>query len=83
MRYHDTPASILGVLGSLDGLGKSTNLVNLEEKGIASILLNSSGNTLGVGNSQVITNKLELGGRAKVSPVGPVILVKGIFNRNN
>jgi hypothetical protein len=26
---------------------------------------------------------LELGGRAKVSPVGPVILVKGIFNRNN
>jgi hypothetical protein len=26
---------------------------------------------------------LELGGGAKVSPVGPVILVKGIFNRNN
>lgn len=83
MRDHDTPTRILRVLGSLNGLGKSTNLVNLEKKGIASILLDGSSNALRVSDSQVITNKLEIRGGAKVSPVSPVILIKGIFNRNN
>jgi hypothetical protein len=80
---HDTPTSILGVLGSLDRLSKRTDLVNLKKKGIACVLLNGSSNTLGVSDSQVITNKLELRGGTEVGPVVPVILVESILNGNN
>jgi hypothetical protein len=80
---HDTPTSILGVLSSLDRLGKGTDLVDLEKKGIASVLLDGSSNTLGVSDSQVITNKLELRGGAEVGPVVPVILVESILNGND
>lgn len=80
---HDAPASGLGVESSLDTLSNAADLVDLEQKGVASFLLNSSGNALGVGDSQVITNELEVGGVLKMAPVVPVILVKGVFNGNN
>jgi hypothetical protein len=52
---HNTPAVGVGVLGSLDGLGQSTNLVDLEQESVAGLELNGLLDTERVGDSQVIT----------------------------
>jgi hypothetical protein len=54
---HDTPAVGVGVLGGLDRLGEGTDLVDLEEEGIARLELNGLLDTKGVGDGQVVTNK--------------------------
>jgi len=80
---HDTPSIGLSELSSLDRLGDGTDLVDLEEETVASLLLNGSLDPRGVGDSQVITNDLDLGVLGKVSPGLPVILVEGVFDRDN
>ena len=55
MRDHDTPAGGVSVLGSLDGLGDGTNLVDLEEKSIACLGLDGLLDKGRVGDSQIIT----------------------------
>lgn len=55
MGDHDTPISAKGVLGGLDGLGQSTNLVDLEQEGVARLELDGLLDAEGVGDSQVIT----------------------------
>jgi hypothetical protein len=50
VRNHDTPGGGEGVLGSLDGLGDGTDLVDLEEKGVASLGLNGLLDEGGVGD---------------------------------
>lgn len=55
VRNHDTPAGTEGVLGSLDGLSDGTDLVDLEEEGVASLGLDGLLDESGVGDSQVIT----------------------------
>lgn len=52
---HDTPVVSVGVLGSLDRLGKGTDLVDLEQESVARLELNGLLDTQGVGDSQVIT----------------------------
>lgn len=59
MGDHDTPVVGVRVLGSLDGLGEGTDLVDLEQKSIARLELNSLLDTQGVGNGQVITVREE------------------------
>ncbi|ANB13625.1 hypothetical protein AWJ20_1924 [Sugiyamaella lignohabitans] len=82
---HDTPLGGVRVLGSLDRLGQGTDLVDLEEKSVSSLGLNGLGNELGVGNSQVITNNLDLAGNTGVEllPSGPVTLGEGVFKRDD
>lgn len=55
MGHHDTPVVGIGVLGGLDGLGESTDLVDLKEKGVARLELNGLLDAERVGDSQVIT----------------------------
>jgi hypothetical protein len=55
MRDHDTPAVGESILGSLDSLGDGTDLVDLEQKGVASLLLDGLLDEAGVGDGQVIT----------------------------
>jgi len=55
VRDHDTPAISVGVLGGLDRLGEGTNLVDLEEEGVARLEINGLLDTEGVGDSQVVT----------------------------
>jgi hypothetical protein len=50
VRNHYTPTSSEGVLGGLDGLGESTDLVDLEEESVAGLQLNSLLDTDGVGD---------------------------------
>ena len=67
----------------LDGLGDSSDLVDLEQQGIAGVLLNGGGDTDGVGDGQVIADDLDVGGAGQVGPGRPVILIKGILDRDN
>lgn len=80
---HDTPAVGVGVLGGLDGLGESTDLVNLEEEGVARLELDGLLDAEGVGDSQVITDNLEVGGLVEVAPGLPVILSEGVLDGDN
>lgn len=80
---HDTPAVSVGVLGSLDGLGEGTDLVDLEEKGVARLELDGLLDAEGVGDGQVITDNLEVGGLVEVAPGLPVILSEGVLDGDN
>lgn len=77
---HDTPAVGVGVLGGLDGLGEGTDLVDLEEEGVARLELNGLLDAQGVGDSQVITDNLEVRGLVEVAPGLPVILSEGVLD---
>lgn len=83
VRNHDTPGGSEGVLGSLDGLGDGTDLVDLEEKGVASLGLNGLLDEGGVGDGQVITNNLLVVDLAEVGPGLPVVLGEGVLDRDN
>jgi hypothetical protein len=83
VRNHDTPGGSEGVLGSLDGLGDGTDLVDLEEKGVASLGLDGLLDERGVGDSQVITDNLLVVDLTEVSPGLPVILSEGVLDGDN
>lgn len=83
VRDHDAPAIGVGVLGSLDRLGQSADLVDLEEEGIAGLELNGLLDADGVGDGQVITDNLDVLGLVEVAPGLPVILSKGVLDADN
>jgi len=60
VRDHDTPSCAVGILGGLNGLGDGTDLVDLEEKGVASLGLDGLLDELWVGDSQVITVQVSI-----------------------
>ena len=80
---HDTPVVGLGELNSLDRLGDGSDLVDLQQETVTGLLLNGSLDPLGVGHSQVITDDLNLVGLGEVGPSIPVVLVKGVFDRDD
>ncbi len=55
VRNHDTPASGEGVLCGLDRLSEGTDLVDLEQKGVAGLELNRLLDAKWVGHRQVVT----------------------------
>lgn len=60
MRYHRTPAVLLGQQVRLDTLRHGADLVHLEQQAVARLLLDGSGDTLGVSHRQVITDNLKV-----------------------
>jgi len=80
VRGHDTPTVGLSELNSLDRLGDGTNLVDLEEKSVTSLLLDSGLDSEGVGNGKIVTDNLDLSRGVKSGPRLPVVLVKGVLN---
>lgn len=83
MGDHDTPVVGVGVLGGLDGLGQGTDLVNLQQKSVARLELDGLLDAEGVGDSQVITDNLEVGGLVEVAPGLPVVLSEGVLDGDN
>ncbi|KAH3667663.1 hypothetical protein OGATHE_003186 [Ogataea polymorpha] len=83
VRHHDTPAGSVRILGSIDRLGQSTNLVDLQKQSVGTLLLDGSLDSFWVRNSQVITNNLDVGGGEKVGPSVPVILGEWVLQRHN
>lgn len=72
VRGHDTPTVGLGELDSLDGLGNGTDLVDLEEEGVAGLLLGGGADTGRVGDEEVVTDNLDGRGLAAArSAVAP------------
>lgn len=85
MGDHDAPAIGVGVLGSLDGLGEGTDLVDLEQESVGRLELNGLLNAQRVGDGQVITDNLARGalGLVEVAPGLPVVLGEGVLDRDN
>ena len=83
MGDHDTPASGEGVLGGLDRLGKGTDLVDLQEKGVARLELDGLLDADWVGDSQVITDNLSIVLLGEVRPGLPVILGEWVLDGDN
>lgn len=54
--HHNTPAGTKGVLGSLNSFRNSTNLVDLQQEGIAGLGLDGLLDESRVGDGQIITN---------------------------
>jgi len=79
VRDHCSPSTLLSKKMGIDGLGNGTDLVYFQEETVAGLLLNSGSNTLGVGDSQVVTDNLNWGCSGDSGPGLPVILVKGIL----
>ena len=77
---HDTPAVGVGILSGLNGLGQGTDLVDLQEKGVAGLELDGLLDAQRVGDSQVITDNLEVGGLVEVRPGLPVVLSEGVLD---
>ena len=80
VRGHNTPTVGLRELDSLDGLGDGTDLVDLQEQGVARLLLDGSLDSLRVGDGQVITNDLDLGRLVEVGPSLPVVLGEWVLD---
>ena len=83
MRDHGSPSLSLGHVVSLDSLSHAANLVDLQQQTIAGLLLNSSGDSLGVGDQQIVSHNLDAGAGGQLGITFPVILVKGILNTQN
>lgn len=67
----------------MDRLGKSTDLVNLEEESIAGLEFDGLLDAERVGDGQIITDNLEVRGLVEVAPCLPVILSKGILDADD
>ena len=82
MRAHHSPASALGHANSLNRLGDCTNLIDLQEKGVAELVVNSLLNTAGIGDEEIITDNLDLLTklRSDLLPALKVILLEGILD---
>lgn len=80
VRGHDTPAVGLRELDSLDRLGDGADLVDLEEEGVAGLLLNGGLDAERVSDKEVVTNDLDLGGLVVSGPGVKVVLLEGVLD---
>ena len=83
VRHHDAPSGRLCEVRSGDTLGEGSDLVDLQEEGIAGLAVDGALDPHRVGHSQVVPDNLdaELGG--EVRPALKIILIERVFNRNN
>lgn len=85
VRNHDTPASSLRHVASLNRLGNGADLVDLEKESVAKFLVDTRLHSLGVRHEEIIADNLdlvaELGGHLDVG--FEVILIEGVLNGNH
>ena len=82
VRHHDSPVVGLSELSSLDRLGDRADLVDLEQKTVACLLLDGRLDTEGVRDRQVITDDRNAG-LTQYRPGFPVVLVEWVLNRRD
>ena len=85
MRHDRRVASTLCHLDGLQCLGQGTNLVDLDEDGVAQSTGDAIGQALGVRDKEVITDELHLAAKSirEHLPALEVILSHAIFNRDD
>ena len=72
----------MGHFDGLQRLGNRTNLVQLDQDGVACTQLDALGQTLGIGNEQVVAHQLDLAAQfpGHLLPAFPVLFIQAIFN---
>lgn len=82
VRSHNTKAVVLWKKHSFNRFGQRADLVNLQQKSIAGLLVNGCLNSGWVGNEQIITNNLAFltNSLGHVGVSCPIVLIEGIFN---
>mmetsp|Transcript_36 Transcript_36/g.84 ORF Transcript_36/g.84 Transcript_36/m.84 type:complete len:302 (-) Transcript_36:653-1558(-) len=80
---HHAPSRLLRHAHRLDRLGDGTDLVHLEQQGVARLALDGGGDALRVGDEQVIAHHLAHACRGERGCVLEVVLVEGILDRHN
>ena len=85
MGHHDAPAGLLGHVAGLNGLGDGANLVDLEQEGVAELLVNASLDALRVRDEQIVTDDLDAVTNLlrHLDVGGEVVLVEGILDRDD
>jgi len=83
VRDHDTPVVRLRQLSSLNRLRDGSDLVDLKQEAIASLLLNGSLDTERVGDSEVVSDDLNATIGGEMGPSFPIILVEGVLDRDD
>merc|ERR1712070_608170 len=82
MRTHHSPTVLLAKLDGSDGLRDTSNLIDFQEEGIASLFVNGILHTLDVSNCEIVANDLcglsDILGHGR--PRLPIILVKWILD---
>ena len=75
----------LGRKLTLNRLGKSTDLIDLQQEGVASFLVNTSLDSGWVSDQQIITDNLGVftNTLGEVNVALPVVLIEGVLNGNN
>ena len=72
----------MGHFDGLQRLGNRTDLVQLDQDGVACTQLDALGQTLGIGNEQVVAHQLDLTAQfpGHLLPAFPVLFIQAIFN---
>ena len=60
-----------------------TSSAYLEEKSIAGFGINCGLNSLGIGDSEIVTNELNVRLTHKIGPGGPIVLIEPILDGND
>ena len=83
VRGHHAPAGLLGHAHGLDRLGDRPDLVDLEQQRVAGLLLDGGLDARRVGDEQVVADDLAEPGGGEGGGVVPVVLVKGVLDRDD
>lgn len=67
----------------LQGFSNATNLVDFEQQAVAGLALHCFSNAFRVGDSKIISHHLNICAVSEICPGLPIILVKGVFNRDH
>ena len=79
---HGGVAGLVGHLDGFEGFGDGTDLVELDEDGVAALLGDTLGESLGIGYEQVVTDELDAVAEFAVEdlPAFPVFFVEAVFD---
>mmetsp|Transcript_117262 Transcript_117262/g.163140 ORF Transcript_117262/g.163140 Transcript_117262/m.163140 type:complete len:324 (-) Transcript_117262:619-1590(-) len=85
VRGHDTPAALLAELHRVDRLSHGTDLVDLQEQGVARLVVNRLLHARDIGHGEVITDHLRRNADllGEELPSSPIILVEGVLDRDH
>jgi hypothetical protein len=78
MRDHGSPSVGLCQVVSVNRFRNTANLVDLQEKAIAGLLLYSKSDSLWIGDCQVVSDDLDVHGPIQGGPSFPVVLENNI-----
>ena len=80
-----SPSVVLAHLVGLDGLSDGADLVDLQQQGVAGLLLDGSSNPHLVGHQEVVTHNLVVLAQrtGQFLESCPIFLVVGVFNQNH